>query len=403
MFRCVSELKGLIIDADKFKGISFDDLLSLFDDYKCVFITYDEKYGRILKHQYIKAKICCFPNHMRMFSPNISTHNKCLDIIGLKSSEVAYVSSDINFIENSLCFLSGTIWISNEMDYERAGVSPDLICGDINNLFFRLNKHIYGYWGEASINPLTDNKGIIVFSDLEVYDETVKVCILGRYFGYSHYMNQLHPYSSSIFLNKKKGKAYGLFNNDFYNLFHEGVNQINHRMVINGICAVPSRPSQCNRFEGIVSNLANSFNIENINQNFICVKDYPIQKNKSLSERIENVKDVFCVKKDLNGTNIVLIDDVITTGSTIRECVKTLKKFGAGDVVILVLAVNQYKGNYWSAVLPEVKCKNCGSKMKLLVNSKDKKFFYSCCDNSCRSTRSYEDGRMELIDYINRR
>lgn len=34
----------------------------------------------------------------------------------------------------------------------------------------------------------------------------IQLFSLGRYFGYSHYMNQLHPYSSAIYLNKQEKK-----------------------------------------------------------------------------------------------------------------------------------------------------------------------------------------------------
>lgn len=50
------------------------------------------------------------------------------------------------------------------------------------------------------------------------------------------------------------------------------------------------------------------------------------QTKKSKLERIENVKDAFTIlnSKNLEGKNILLVDDVITTGTTINECVKTL-------------------------------------------------------------------------------
>ena len=45
--------------------------------------------------------------------------------------------------------------------------------------------------------------------------------------------------------------------------------------------------------------------------------------------RLKNVKNSFGTSQKLHGYDIILIDDVITTGSTITECANTLKKAGA--------------------------------------------------------------------------
>lgn len=64
------------------------------------------------------------------------------------------------------------------------------------------------------------------------------------------------------------------------------------------------------------------------------------QVELSASERRLNVKDAFSVKKHqmLTGKRIMLLDDVITTGSTMNECAKELKKAGAEIVIALTIA-----------------------------------------------------------------
>lgn len=64
------------------------------------------------------------------------------------------------------------------------------------------------------------------------------------------------------------------------------------------------------------------------------------QINLKKNERKENVKDVFMVKdaSKIKSKKILLVDDVITTGSTLEECAKVLKKAGARDVMGLVVA-----------------------------------------------------------------
>lgn len=54
--------------------------------------------------------------------------------------------------------------------------------------------------------------------------------------------------------------------------------------------------------------------------------------------RIDNAKDSFSCSVDLNGRNIILIDDVCTTGATLNECAKMLTEKGAGNIGALVIA-----------------------------------------------------------------
>jgi ComF family protein len=57
-------------------------------------------------------------------------------------------------------------------------------------------------------------------------------------------------------------------------------------------------------------------------------------------ERERNIKGAFEVrdKEKIAGRNIILIDDVYTTGATLNECAKTLTKAGAKKVAVLTLA-----------------------------------------------------------------
>ncbi len=56
--------------------------------------------------------------------------------------------------------------------------------------------------------------------------------------------------------------------------------------------------------------------------------------------RRKNLKNAFRVKypDTIKVKNILLIDDVFTTGTTVNECSKTLKRAGAKDIQVLTLA-----------------------------------------------------------------
>jgi predicted amidophosphoribosyltransferase len=52
------------------------------------------------------------------------------------------------------------------------------------------------------------------------------------------------------------------------------------------------------------------------------------------TERMENLRDAFRLRKktDVRGLRVLLIDDVLTTGSTLSECARVLRKAGAISV-----------------------------------------------------------------------
>lgn len=64
------------------------------------------------------------------------------------------------------------------------------------------------------------------------------------------------------------------------------------------------------------------------------------QAGLNLEQRRKNVKGAFEVRgdSDIKGKAVILVDDVATTGNTMNECARILKKAGAGKVLGLTLA-----------------------------------------------------------------
>jgi ComF family protein len=62
-------------------------------------------------------------------------------------------------------------------------------------------------------------------------------------------------------------------------------------------------------------------------------------------ERQDNVKGAFAVPDPglVKGKNVLLIDDLFTTGSTVKECAKVLRKAGARRVEVLTVARVKYE------------------------------------------------------------
>lgn len=57
-------------------------------------------------------------------------------------------------------------------------------------------------------------------------------------------------------------------------------------------------------------------------------------------DREKNISGAFAAgsPEKINGKNLILVDDVYTTGATVNECAKTLIKAGAEQVAVLTLA-----------------------------------------------------------------
>lgn len=64
----------------------------------------------------------------------------------------------------------------------------------------------------------------------------------------------------------------------------------------------------------------------------------PPQADLPFKERHKNVRGAFECLVDMTGKNIVLIDDVMTTGATLNECARVLKLHGANRVTVAVAA-----------------------------------------------------------------
>lgn len=68
------------------------------------------------------------------------------------------------------------------------------------------------------------------------------------------------------------------------------------------------------------------------------IKETPMQTELIRKDRLKNVKNAYTASEDVKGKRLLLIDDVITTGATVRECARTFIKAGAEKVTVIALA-----------------------------------------------------------------
>ncbi len=86
--------------------------------------------------------------------------------------------------------------------------------------------------------------------------------------------------------------------------------------------------------------IGNYFSISVGEKVLIKKKLTPFQANLSKKEREKNILRAFLVEKpkEIKGKNILILDDVFTTGATVEECTKELMKARAKNIFVLTLA-----------------------------------------------------------------
>ena len=97
-----------------------------------------------------------------------------------------------------------------------------------------------------------------------------------------------------------------------------------------------------NQSELIAGGVAKYFGIPFLDKALIKVKATKPQVELDGHERLVNLTKAFKVNPKmaarLKGKNILIVDDVMTTGSTLNECAGCLKAAGSGEVLTLALA-----------------------------------------------------------------
>ncbi|MCE7067552.1 ComF family protein [Dyadobacter sp. CY326] len=72
------------------------------------------------------------------------------------------------------------------------------------------------------------------------------------------------------------------------------------------------------------------------------IKHTATQTGKSKTQRRENVEGVFVAKEKIIHEHVIIMDDVLTTGATLEECMQTLKTAGCKYFTILTIALAEH-------------------------------------------------------------
>lgn len=118
----------------------------------------------------------------------------------------------------------------------------------------------------------------------------------------------------------------------------------------NGIDVIISMPAHKSKFynqefdlpQHMALAIAKNTGVEYNNDLVTKVKRTKNQHKLKLEQRKSNLKDAFSVTGDATGKNIVIIDDIVTSGNSLEEVARTLKKGGAAKVMAVTFAYNRF-------------------------------------------------------------
>lgn len=143
---------------------------------------------------------------------------------------------------------------------------------------------------------------------------------------------------------KNKKYLYETLASELLKSVNEYINQIDY------VIAVPISINRYfergyNQAELIAKFISKKIDKKQLKYVLIKTKNNNKQSLLKYQERILNVSRAYSVlKKDkIKGKTILLIDDIYTTGATVRECSKVLKENGAKKIIVAVLAKTQMK------------------------------------------------------------
>lgn len=332
----------------------------------------------------------CFSYNDKMLEENVieykdfnSLVKESLELADCESCSIISISRDIGFMKYMMQYHIGTIF-AGSLNKETLKSTPDFTYKTKSKLEKILSNENYGYGAEVMATGKSDNErnkfNILIYRD-RVQLSDGSIVEIDLYFG-GRYYSRKHEYliddPLSIILKS--------FKNDYcreVDLFYDAmVIKINNKEPIDILTFPPLKPAdlRSGRFKRFESLDLKNATLKDIKlQNILkCTKDFS-QKTNDYNTRQSNVKGAYQINDDalskIPGNHIVVIDDLYTSGATIREIAKVLYEHGARKVSAIMLAVNQTTESN-AVPYKNLICSECKSSMSLKLGRNG--LFFGC-------------------------
>ena len=292
-----------------------------------------------------------------------------------QSYEAIVISGDMTWLKKVMSYRIGTLFVGH-LQQKDLKYMPDFVVDSIDSLVDVLSEKDKGYSGE--VLTFENKKGSLLSCQTEIVSDDGKKYLTELYFG-GRYYPEKHQYllddALSYMILKFKHEYVDII--DIF--FDEAIMDIRKKEKIDALTYIPPKPQDIEkkRFQRFLS-----LKLERNAQDGLMLKDFLScqcdfsQKGNDLAERRKTVKGVFRVNGDVKGKNIILIDDVFSSGSTMIEAMKTLYEAGANKVIALAIAVSQMTESPFA--YQKLVCSYCQEPMELMYYRKTHKLLFGC-------------------------
>lgn len=381
MFVSSNRLNGLAIDLDSFPEDFGEQWPQVASSVSMLFLSKSEQ--RLATIERISS---AFLTYNGTFSSFLTKRKSLVDVhhlLEMESYEVAVLSRNLDVLKYIQGMNVSTIYFSegNYSKYEEVGNLPDFLVSSITDINQIINGDLKGYFSEVAAiiyngNQQEFTQGLVIVTEKEYEGRTSSIVSGGRYFSTSDIRFPIHQLSQRIIRNKdypdSQVTLFSSIYNDLIRFIEEQLEQVDI------LTRIPPRPSQqTDRLIECVHYVSNQkTHIQNAARLLTCSRDYESQKYLNQEQRLSNIQGVFEVNGSFEGKHVVILDDVISTGSTALEAAKEFYEAGAEMVTILVLGINQFKNSMITSYHP-LKCE-CGSELKIRFNRRNNSAFFGC-------------------------
>lgn len=382
-------IKAIILDCDslddEFIEFKYDEIISNVKVFKAIFV-YDDKE--------LSGDVIDYIDYSSLI-------NEVMGLAECESSSIVSISSNPFFMKNMMYYHIGTIY-SGKLKRELLKDTPDFTYNNSLKLKKILSQEYLGYIAEnIALNIKVKRRNILTY-DAEIQLDNQTKCFVSLYFG-GRYFSRKHHYLEddplSELLRAFKRKYYS----EVDNYFDTVIMDVNRREPIDILTYVPLKPqdiidNRFDRFKSLRLVHSNQLGVK-LQSALKCVKDFT-QKRHDYNSRQMNVKDAFKVVDDVSGKHVVVLDDLYTSGATIKEISKVLYENGARKVTAILLAVNQTTESS-SVSYHGLVCSQCGSDMKLKMGPYG--LFFGCSNYLSHVEEDTTIGVLEGLEKLKRR
>lgn len=392
MFFTINEIRNVIIEIDEFSDRPelLTEIVALLSEYSVIGVSAKATSISITSDLKLRIIESQSRTERQLFQ---NTIRRALEALGGKPSNSIYIAGGGAHLRNAHEVLLGTVIVRNAVDTDFESLPiyqnmPDALANDATELLQYLSGSIVGYGGEVDSAPprsrlfkLKDDvlRSYPLIPNPEHPEEPTRIA--GRYFEHQDPRHSLHALSIRLLNAKSHPERHAkCFGSTLAHIIDNGLAD-----GFDIITAVPSRPGQENRlahFLYAIPEFSNSCSTTGGIDLDLLQSNRHFEKMKNIgaaASRRANISGAIDVKRDISDAKIVLVDDIRTTGSTLNELIKVLKKAGARSVEPIVLGYHPFKQDRLALTPDDILvCSRCNEAMVPRTTIEDGAVFYGC-------------------------